>query len=550
MSDIEGTIILSLFAAGVLTLIFGAIALLLLQRAIVRNMRASSGQPPAAAAERPRWAATAPLAFAVDAAAPAGRGLADRILRRITAAHIVAGLAFAILATLAYLGLKGMEFLPLRTAVLVWAYGWPTVLVLSLLAGPDRRVQGLILLVYFGGILGFCIVAALVGTQPLDLAGVTVPGFFQPLTLWMIYAVPSLFLLLFLNRTIRTIGPLVLVFVFVILVGGNLALSLLAVPAVFDSFPIFFMTMALGGDGAFWTIAALGALVAVWPAWLCVKLVSDRYAAKRSSDLMLTIAAVWALEALSIASSLAYDAGIAGVAVALGPIVAWRLTLYVALRPVVSDARSRPPSRLLLLRVFGFGRRSRRLLDLFSARWRLIGSIDLIAAPDLASRTIEPSTFLAFIRGRLARLFLRTPGELDDRLAALDHQPDPDARFRINQLFCSEDMWRDAVARLMGEASLVVMDLRGFGAHHRGCVYELQTLLDTVPIERLAFLFDQTTDRRALETLLTEHWQRLDAASPNVTTRNATLRLLDASGSDTVVVHRLLAIGEAAARVQ
>src|SRR6266576_3822392 len=36
-----------------------------------------------------------------------------------------------------------------------------------------------------------------------------------------------------------------------------------------------------------------------------------------------------------------------------------------------------PPCRLLLLRVYGFGRRSRRLLELLGSRWRLIGSIDL-----------------------------------------------------------------------------------------------------------------------------------------------------------------------------
>ena len=228
------------------------------------------------------------------------------------------------------------------------------------------------------------------------------------------------------------------------------------------------------------------------------------------------------------------------------PLLTWRFALYGGLRSPLAAARTRPASRLLLLRVFGFGRRSRRLLDLLGARWRLIGSIDLIAAPDLASRTIEPSTFLEFIRGRLARLFIRTPEQLERRLAALDHQPDPDARFRINQLYCSDDMWREAVIRLMGEASLVVIDLRGFGAGRSGCVYELQTLLDTVPLPRLALLFDRTTDRGALETMLTDHWQRLDAASPNLTLADPTLRLIDASGDDALVVRRLLAIAEAA----
>jgi len=83
--------------------------------------------------------------------------------------------------------------------------------------------------------------------------------------------------------------------------------------------------------------------------------------------------------------------------------------LYVMLRPALAAAQTKPQTRLLLLGVFGFGRRSRRLLDLLGARWRLIGSIDLIAVPDLASSTVEPSTFIEFIRGRLVRLFIRTP---------------------------------------------------------------------------------------------------------------------------------------------
>jgi hypothetical protein len=133
-------------------------------------------------------------------------------------------------------------------------------------------------------------------------------------------------------------------------------------------------------------------------------------------------------------------------------------------------------------------------------------------------------------------------------MAALDRQPHPDARFRINQLFCSDEMWREAVTRLMAEASLVVMDLRGFTPDRRGCIYELQTLLDTVPLARLVFLFDRTTHLRALETVLGEHWQRLDVNSPNLALGDPVLRLIDASDGETTVVRRLLAIARAPQR--
>ncbi len=226
------------------------------------------------------------------------------------------------------------------------------------------------------------------------------------------------------------------------------------------------------------------------------------------------------------------------------PWIAWRLTLHAAIRPTLKAAREREPTRLLLLRVYGFGRRSRRLLDLLGTRWRLLGSIDLIAAPDLASRTVEPSTFLEFVRGRLKRLFIRSPDDLRQRIATLDDKPDPDARFRINQLFCSDDMWKAAVTQLMGTASLVAMDLRGFGPHRRGCVYELETLLDTVPLDRLVFMIDWSTDRKGLAAVLFAHWQRLAADSPNLVSVHPRLRVLDVGGSDALAVRQLLAIAE------
>ena len=83
----DGVILFNLIVAGVLTLILGAVALLLLQRATLRNMATAAGMrrrdaPPPA--ERPRRAAAAPLILAVDdtATATPSAGLAGRILTR------------------------------------------------------------------------------------------------------------------------------------------------------------------------------------------------------------------------------------------------------------------------------------------------------------------------------------------------------------------------------------------------------------------------------------------------------------------------------------
>src|SRR6478736_477423 len=52
----------------------------------------------------------------------------------------------------------------------------------------------------------------------------------------------------------------------------------------------------------------------------------------------------------------------------------WRLT----------GERVAPPRRLVLLRTFGSRRRSTQLLQDLTRRWRWIGSVDLVSAPDIA----------------------------------------------------------------------------------------------------------------------------------------------------------------------
>ena len=427
----------------------------LLQRAILQNMVATSGQrrDPAEEPVRAQRPAATPLtlAIATGAAVTAAGFAGQRLMYRAAGAQALAGFVFAVVATLLLLTMSGMEFFPIRVAVVVWSFAWPTVIVLCLLVGPDRRAQTLIMCWYLGGLLLLCTIAQLAGTPGLTVGYVTVPGFFQPMLLWAINAVPSLFLLLFLNRTIRTIGPLVLVFVFIVLIGSHIALTIMTFEPVRDSVLTIAVASGFGGHAVFWSVVSIGMLATAWPAWRGVAFLRDRYAAKRSSEFMITVGAIWLLQSLMLGISLSREQGALGAAAAVVPLAAWRLTLFAGLRPMVAAARSRPASRLLLLRVFGFGRRSRRLLDLLGSRWRLVGSIDLIAAPDLASRTVEPATFIEFIRGHLARLFIRSPDHQHQRLLPSTGARIPTrARFRVNQLFCSDDMWKDAVIRLMG----------------------------------------------------------------------------------------------------
>ncbi|MGH7796829.1 MAG: hypothetical protein ACREQ2_18345 [Candidatus Binatia bacterium] len=50
------------------------------------------------------------------------------------------------------------------------------------------------------------------------------------------------------------------------------------------------------------------------------------------------------------------------------------------------------------------------------------------------------------------------------RLAELDWEPDPEARYRISESFCSDNMWQEAVGELLHVSDAILLDLRGFTA--------------------------------------------------------------------------------------
>ena len=192
--------------------------------------------------------------------------------------------------------------------------------------------------------------------------------------------------------------------------------------------------------------------------------------------------------------------------------------------------------------MFGFRGRTERLFDVLEARWRYAGPIQMIAAPDLAARTIDPGEFMDFLSGRLRHRFIIEPGDLERRLAEIDLRPDADGRFRVNDIFCGNETWQAAVERLMAQTDLVVMDLRGFSPQNKGCAFELQALLDTVPIGRFVLLVD-SSDQPFLRRTLAECARRIPATSPNKEIRDP-ITMLEVGKSDLAAVNALLAIAD------
>ncbi len=324
----------------------------------------------------------------------------------------------------------------------------------------------------------------------------------------------SLFLTVFLNRRVRNVGPLILLFMTVAASGAALiSATYLSAPAWASGFvgPVASWLSGrlpwLGNGRDTMTVIygslVIGALVFAVVAWRVVGWLVSLYSAKKISDQSVMFDSLWLLTTLFFCAPLVASHGLIG-CIGVTTFLAYKGITHFGLAPLRNAAARREAPQLLLLRVFGTRRRSEPLFDLLATRWRYAGNIALIAGPDLATSTLDLHDFLDFVSGRLRRNFIHSQQDLDRRIAAIDHGPDPDGRFRIDSLFCAAEAWRFAVARLMGDADAVLMDLRGFSAKNSGCVYELRALAKMNLLDRVILLFDRTTDEVFLQKLLAE----------------------------------------------
>ena len=162
-----------------------------------------------------------------------------------------------------------------------------------------------------------------------------------------------------------------------------------------------------------------------------------------------------------------------------------------------SQRRGGRPPTLLVLRVFQHDAQVQALFDHVIERWRLSGNTVLIAGTDLADRTLDGDDIFTFLDGGLAGRFIRSAAEIAPRLAAFDLAPDADGRYRVNECYCHDSTWQDALNVLVHASDVVLMDLRGFKAHNAGCRYELGTLARAPRALRVVVLVDAQTDRIA-----------------------------------------------------
>jgi hypothetical protein len=428
----------------------------------------------------------APVSIAAVASLAANRRAAWRLSAAVVAVSALIALSAA---TLDYAAMFKDEPLSVRRiAVTALLQLWPALPALGVIwRWPVART----VLALAGWLLfaGLVMLARSIEPQPLQI-----------LALLGIEVAPPLVLIaaMLLHPATRAVAPWLVLPMMGFVAASSFGIDLLALLVERRSALIRMLPEAVGAHVVITLFAALPWLLAWWPLKWAARGLARAYARKRLCDLGVVLTAMWSIV-------LAYQAISNIGAWGFGALAMFLPLAWIALAFRLGHrhaARLPTPPSLLVLRVFRRDAEVQALFDTVVERWRLSGNTMLIAGTDLADRTLDGDDVFAFISGRLRERFILAPGDLDARLAAFDLAPDDDGRYRVNECYCHDTTWRDALAALVGRSDVVLMDLRGFQAHNAGCLHELAVLSTSPGLRRVVVLADDVTDRATADAAL------------------------------------------------
>lgn len=549
-----GQLIIYFFSAILIAVAASAVVILLYRRAILAGMLAKLGIEEGAETREPeRVRMPAPAipgdppeltlveigaTSSLDPGATAYQAAARALQHRLALVYVEAALVAALATSLLFLNLSGIEWNFARVLGYTGQYlplVFPTLGVM-LVWRPITVVKTFLLCT-----LAMSLLVIAVSFVSHGLRGEWDPtvvqagyGFF----LFMLITTPVPFLLLALtgNRRLRAVAPMVLSGLLLFMIG----------PLLCSQASIMAFESAAGRDVLFYLGRAGFFMAASVPfgylCWRGIRAVSRAYEAKVFSDQQLLVDSWWVIVVFYIFAIRASSSERAAMVLLTGLalLVAYRLTVAWGLKRLVKPL-SRPANRrLLLLRVFGFQKRTEQLFDAVGQRWRFHGSVQMIAGTDLAARNIDPGDFVRFLGARMGEQFIKGESELQVRLSSLDLAPDPDGRYRVNEFFCRDDTWQAALTALLDVSDAVLMDLRGFSPSKQGCLFELKQLVERVPLERVVLVIDSTTDMALLRSTLMSAWEQ--AVSKGVVRASASLALVNVVRHSAAEVATLIAL--------
>jgi pSer/pThr/pTyr-binding forkhead associated (FHA) protein len=199
----------------------------------------------------------------------------------------------------------------------------------------------------------------------------------------------------------------------------------------------------------------------------------------------------------------------------------WRVT---ASHNVVGEQ----PLSIVYLRMFENQPRTRTFIQ---GAWREFGYVYFLRS----AKSVTPSEFRR-ARGSqdIAGLFISSEEQFAAQLARPPAGPsggywhsfknigpqmirvrDWHGSFPPQGFLCHGAIWKTAVELLLDRADLVVLDMSGFMPGNLGVRYELQRVIDRVPIERVILLADRRSDRNFLRDQIRHAWEQMEEGSPN-----------------------------------
>src|ERR1051325_7805556 len=425
------------------------------------------------------------------------------LLWRVGVIYGLGAFAAALVMTALFLIALGGAFVAIRAIVILYVFCWPIVPTICLLLVVPRGRTLLACAAYVAaGLLVLVILPAAI-QYTLGWAGSislhNAVSFLQFLAMqaWL----PLLIILVTSGRRIRSITPLVLAGL-LLFSFGNFAAGY-ALIAAMDFGAVSNVVLSWGAQVGSTAWYLLAALPTGYVCWRGLRWLSRQYERKAFSDAQLLIDAWWLIIAFNFSLFLIHDFGWLGI-VGLSGFAAFRAVDAAGLRLWPFDDARPSNRRHMLLRVFGFQRRTEKLFDIVAQRWRWVGSVRMIAGTDLATRIIAPADLISFVGGRLRQLFVSRDDASLQRLDKLDDLRDPDGRYRVNKLYCHQDSWQPALQHLLAKAEFVLMDLRGFSENNQGCLFELQQIAQQELLGRSIFVVDDTTDSKLVKAVLLE----------------------------------------------
>ena len=422
------------------------------------------------------------------ASLPAPLALADnrRAYRRLLFSFAALSVVIALTRTLIMQLIADGPITLKTVATLGAAYAWP---VLPVIAVINRWTR-----LHFLGVMfaWFWLAVLLLSWRTTE--AVTFGQIFQ----WMLFdtGLPLIIVAaLCLGGATRAVGPWLAPLFVLLSASSQLGVDLLGALVEADSPIIHWLASWLGATWAIALFALLPWLFAWWPARGLGRWLAQAYRQRRISELFYLFSAVWIIALTGPALGAIGDLG-------WGAIVCFLPLLWIPLGGRLMQRGTSPtrPPTLLVLRVFQQDANVQNLFDRVIEHWRLSGNTVLIAGTDLVDRTIDAEDIFTFINGRLGERFIRTPADLARHIADFELQPDLEGRYRVNECYCHDNTWQQALDRLVGLSDVVLMDLRNFQEKNAGCLHELGILARAPGLARVVILANEKTDLAAAQT--------------------------------------------------